>query len=108
MQISKKGGENMKLLSIWNMELLTIGTLVIFVVLMELKALSWREKGSDTEVKIWRLKARSVQEAEGIVGALMKYKQLTSEVLLGKDRSEWTLASAFRYVQYSSFHEPEN
>lgn len=75
----------MKLLSIWNMELLTIGTLVIFVVLMELKALSWREKGSDTEVKIWRLKARSVQEAEGIVGALMKYKQLTSEVLLGKD-----------------------
>lgn len=76
----------MKLLSIWNMELLTIGTLVIFVVLMELQSLSWKEKGSDTEVKIWRLKARSVQAAGGVVGALMKYKQLTSEVLLGQER----------------------
>lgn len=75
----------MKLLSIWNMELMTIGTLAIFVVLMELQSLSWKEKGSDTEVKIWRLKARSVQAAEGVIGALMKYKQLTSEVLLGKE-----------------------
>lgn len=75
----------MKLLSIWNMELLTIGTLVIFVLLMELQSLSWREKGADKEVKIWRLKARSVQATGGVVGALMKYKQLTSEVLLGKE-----------------------
>lgn len=75
----------MKLLSIWNMELLTIGTLVIFVALIELQSLSWREKGADKEVKIWRLKARSVQAAGGVVGALMKYKQLTSEVLLGKE-----------------------
>ena len=75
----------MKLLSIWNMELMTIGTLAIFVVLMEIQSLSWKEKGSDTEVKIWRLKARSVQAAEGVMGALMKYKQLTSEVLLGKE-----------------------
>ena len=82
---SREGGENMKLLSIWNMELMTIGTLAIFVVLMEIQSLSWKEKGSDTEVKIWRLKARSVQAAEGVMGALMKYKQLTSEVLLGKE-----------------------
>lgn len=75
----------MKLLSIWNMELLTIGILAIFVVLMEIQSRSWRERGADTEVKIWRLKARSVQAAEGVVGALMKYKQLTSEVLLGKE-----------------------
>ena len=75
----------MKLLSIWNMELMTIGALVIFVVLMEIQSRSWRERGADTEVKIWRLKARSVQAAEGVVGALMKYKQLTSEVLLGKE-----------------------
>lgn len=75
----------MKLLSIWNMELMTIGALVIFVMLMEIQSLSWREKGADTEVKIWRLKARGVRAAEGVVGALVKYKQLTSEVLLGKE-----------------------
>ena len=86
MQISEKGGENMKLLSIWNIELLTIGLLAVFVVLMEIQSLFWKEAGSDTEVKIWRLKARSVQAAEGVAGALMKYKQLTSEVLLGKEQ----------------------
>ena len=75
----------MKLLSIWNMELLTIGLLAIFVVIMELQSIAWRERGADTEAKIWRLKARSVQAAGGVVGALMKYKQLTSEVLLGKE-----------------------
>ena len=82
---SREGRENMKLLSIWNMELLTIGLLAIFVVIMELQSIAWRERGADTEVKIWRLKARSVQAAGGVVGALMKYKQLTSEVLLGKE-----------------------
>ena len=75
----------MKLLSIWNMELLTIGLLAIFVVIMEFQSIAWRERGADTEVKIWRLKARSVQAAGGVVGAVMKYKQLTSEVLLGKE-----------------------
>ena len=75
----------MKLLSIWNMELLTIGLLAIFVVLMEIQSLFWKEAGVDTEVKIWRLKARSAQAAKGVMGALMKYKQLTSEVLLGKE-----------------------
>lgn len=42
----------MKLLSIWNMELLTIGLLAIFVVIMELQSIAWRERGADTEVKI--------------------------------------------------------
>lgn len=47
----------MKIFSVWHMELASIGALAVFVVLMVIISFTWREKGADLELKIWRLKA---------------------------------------------------
>lgn len=47
----------MKFFTIWDMELLTIGSMGIFVICMTLRSFFWTKDGADTEQKIWRLKS---------------------------------------------------
>ena len=75
----------MKFFSVWHMELAAIGTLAVIVVLMMIISCTWREKGADLELKIWCLKAHASYVPRGIMGAFGKSKQLTEQVLLGKE-----------------------
>ena len=75
----------MKIFSVLHMELASIGALAVFVVLMVIISFTWREKGADLELKIWRLKAHASYVPRGVMGAFGKSKQVTKQILLGKE-----------------------
>lgn len=76
------------LTSPWNMELLTIASMAVMVIIMWIQSLGWGEHGLDIEEKFWRLKARTGEGGEysGRGRVWTRYRERRSEVLLGRDK----------------------
>lgn len=73
------------LTSSWNMELLAIASMAVVVIIMWIQSLGWGEHGLDIEEKFWLLKGRT-GESSGHGGVWTRYRERTSEVLLGRDK----------------------
>ncbi len=73
------------LTSSWNMELLTIASMAVVVIIMWIQSFGWGEHGLDIEEKFWLLKGRT-GEPSGHGGVWTRYRERTSEVLLGRDK----------------------
>ena len=73
------------LTSSWNMELLTIASMAVVVIIMWIQSFGWGEHGLDIEEKFWLLKGRT-EGPSGPGGVWTRYRERTSEVLLGRDK----------------------
>ena len=73
------------LTSSWNMELLTIASMAVVVIIMWIQSFGWGEHGLDIEEKFWLLKGRT-EGPSGHGGVWTRYRERTSEVLLGRDK----------------------
>ncbi len=76
------------LTSSWNMELLTIASMAVVVIIMWIQSFGWGEHGLDIEEKFWLLKARTGEGggSSGRGGVWTRYRERISEVLLGRDK----------------------
>ena len=73
------------LTSSWNMELLTIASMAVVVIIMWIQSFGWGEHGLEIEEKFWLLKGRP-EGPSGHGGVWTRYRERTSEVLLGRDK----------------------
>ena len=73
------------LTSSWNMELLTIASMAVVVIIKWIQSFGWGEHGLDIEEKFWLLKGRT-EGPFGHGGVWTRYRERTSEVLLGRDK----------------------